>query len=44
MRGNVIGFDPDTNTGAIGGYDGKRYDFVTQEWGGDGTEGARGAL
>jgi uncharacterized membrane protein YhaH (DUF805 family) len=32
MRGNVIGFDPDTNTGAISGYDGKRYDFVTQDW------------
>ncbi|HWB51148.1 MAG TPA: DUF805 domain-containing protein [Stellaceae bacterium] len=32
MRGNVIGFDPDTNTGAISGYDGRRYDFVTQDW------------
>lgn len=32
MRGNVIGFDPDTNTGAISGHDGARYDFVTQEW------------
>ena len=32
MRGNVIGFDPDTNTGAISGHDGNRYDFVTQEW------------
>jgi uncharacterized membrane protein YhaH (DUF805 family) len=32
MRGNVIGFDPDTNTGAISGYDGVRYDFVTQDW------------
>jgi uncharacterized membrane protein YhaH (DUF805 family) len=32
MRGNVIGFDPDTNTGAISGFDGRRYDFVTQDW------------
>jgi len=32
MRGNVIGFDHDTNTGAISGYDGVRYDFVTQHW------------
>ena len=32
MRGNVIGFDPDTNTGAISGFDGNRYDFVTQDW------------
>jgi len=32
MKGNVIGFDADTNTGAISGHDGKRYDFVTQEW------------
>lgn len=32
MKGNVLGFDPDTNTGAISGYDGQRYDFVTAEW------------
>jgi uncharacterized membrane protein YhaH (DUF805 family) len=32
MKGNVIGFDPDTNTGAISGHDGKRYDFVTADW------------
>lgn len=32
MRGNVIGFDLDTNTGAISGHDGNRYDFVTQDW------------
>jgi uncharacterized membrane protein YhaH (DUF805 family) len=32
MRGNVIGFDPDTNTGAISGHDGNRYDFATQDW------------
>jgi uncharacterized membrane protein YhaH (DUF805 family) len=36
MRGSVIGFDPDTNTGAISGYDGKRYDFTTAEWQGSG--------
>jgi hypothetical protein len=29
MRGNIIGFDQDTNTGAISGYDGQRYDFAT---------------
>jgi uncharacterized membrane protein YhaH (DUF805 family) len=32
MRGNVIGFDPDTNTGAISGHDGNRYDFATMDW------------
>jgi uncharacterized membrane protein YhaH (DUF805 family) len=32
MKGNIIGFDPDTNTGAISGHDGKRYDFVTADW------------
>ena len=32
MRGNVIGFDRDTNTGAISGHDGQRYDFVTLDW------------
>ena len=36
MRGNIIGFDPDTNTGAISGHDGVRYDFVTQDWRGQG--------
>jgi uncharacterized membrane protein YhaH (DUF805 family) len=36
MRGNVIGFDPDTNTGAIAGHDGNRYDFVTLDWHGPG--------
>jgi uncharacterized membrane protein YhaH (DUF805 family) len=35
MKGNVIGFDPDTNTGAISGYDGKRYDFATADWHGN---------
>lgn len=32
MKGNVIGFDPDSNTGAISGHDGRRYDFVRLEW------------
>lgn len=36
MRGNVIGFDADTNTGALSGYDGRRYDFATLDWRGDG--------
>ena len=32
MRGNVVGFDLDTNTGAISGHDGNRYDFATADW------------
>ena len=36
MKGNVIGFDPDTNTGAISGHDGNRYDFATVDWRGQG--------
>ena len=32
MKGEIIGFDPDTNTGAISGHDGNRYDFVTLDW------------
>ena len=32
MRGRVLGFDPDTNTGAISGDDGRRYDFARIEW------------
>jgi len=32
MKGNVIGFDPDTNSGAISGHDGQRYDFATLDW------------
>jgi uncharacterized membrane protein YhaH (DUF805 family) len=32
MKGNVIGFDPDSNTGAISGYDGQRYDFAALDW------------
>lgn len=32
MKGDVLGFDPDRNTGAISGHDGQRYEFVTLEW------------
>jgi uncharacterized membrane protein YhaH (DUF805 family) len=32
MRGNVIGFDADTDTGSISGHDGKRYEFATVDW------------
>lgn len=32
MKGNVIGYDSDTNTGAISGHDGNRYEFATQDW------------
>lgn len=32
MKGNVLGFDPDANTGAIAGQDGNRYAFVRREW------------
>jgi uncharacterized membrane protein YhaH (DUF805 family) len=32
MRGSVLGFDPDTNTGAISGHDGRRYDFAALDW------------
>ena len=39
MKGNVLGFDPDTNTGAISGHDGQRYDFVRLEWRGAGRPG-----
>ena len=41
MKGNVLGFDPHTNTGAISGHDGQRYDFVMLEWRGHGRP-ARG--
>jgi uncharacterized membrane protein len=41
VKGNVLGFDPDTNTGAVSGYDGQRYDFVRLEWRGPGQP-ARG--
>jgi uncharacterized membrane protein len=36
MKGNILGFDPDTNTGAISGHDGQRYAFVRLEWRGAG--------
>jgi uncharacterized membrane protein len=36
VKGNVLGFDPETNTGAISGHDGQRYDFVTLDWRGAG--------
>lgn len=39
MKGNVLGFDPDSNTGAITGHDGQRYDFVRLEWRGPGRPG-----
>jgi uncharacterized membrane protein len=37
MKGNVLGFDPDSNTGAISGHDGRRYAFVRLEWRGAGV-------
>ena len=43
MRGTIIGFDPDTNTGAISGEDGGRYDFVRLEWHGT-AQPSRGAV
>jgi uncharacterized membrane protein len=43
MKGNVLGFDPDTNTGAISGHDGQRYDFVRLEWHGQ-VNPARGTV
>jgi uncharacterized membrane protein len=36
VKGNVLGFDPETNTGAISGHDGQRYEFVRFEWRGPG--------
>lgn len=36
MRGDVLGFDRDSNTGAISGHDGRRYEFVRLEWRGSG--------
>jgi uncharacterized membrane protein len=42
MKGNVLGFDPDTNSGAISGHDGQRYDFVRLDWRGPANP-ARGA-
>src|SRR5207302_1151059 len=43
MKGEIIGFDPDTNTGAISGHDGSRYDFVRLDWRGA-ARPARGAV
>lgn len=42
MRGTVIGFDPDSNSGAISAEDGRRYDFVRLEWRGE-AQPSRGA-
>jgi uncharacterized membrane protein len=39
VKGNVLGFDPDSNTGAISGHDGQRYEFVTLDWRGPGRPG-----
>jgi len=35
MKGNILGFDAEANAGAISGYDGQRYDFVTMDWHGE---------
>jgi len=43
MKGNVLGFDPDSNSGAISGHDGARYDFVRLDWRGA-TAPIRGAV
>jgi uncharacterized membrane protein len=32
VKGDILGFDRDNNTGTISGHDGQRYDFVTLEW------------
>jgi uncharacterized membrane protein len=39
VKGNVLGFDPDSNSGAISGHDGQRYQFVRLEWRGSGYPG-----
>lgn len=41
MRGEILGFDRDSHTGAISGHDGRRYEFVRLEWRGPG-EPSRG--
>jgi uncharacterized membrane protein len=41
VKGSVLGFNPDGNTGAITGHDGQRYDFVRLDWRGSGQP-ARG--
>ena len=43
MKGKILGFDPDTNTGAISGHDGNRYEFVRLDWHGSGAP-VRGAV
>jgi uncharacterized membrane protein len=42
VKGSVLGFDPESNTGAISGHDGQRYDFVRLEWRGTGRPPLRG--
>jgi len=32
MKGEIIGFDPDANTGVVSGYDGQRYDLAALDW------------
>jgi uncharacterized membrane protein YhaH (DUF805 family) len=44
MKGNVIGFDADTNTGAISGHDGHRYEFATADWHSHGHQPKHGDL
>jgi uncharacterized membrane protein YhaH (DUF805 family) len=44
VKGNVLGFDPETNTGAISGHDGQRYDFATVDWHEQGRLPRRGDL
>jgi uncharacterized membrane protein len=44
MKGNVLGFDPQSNTGAISGHDGQRYEFVTLDWRGPGQPGRGGTV
>jgi len=39
MKGRVLGFDADSNTGAISGDDGNRYEFVRLEWHAPGSPG-----
>lgn len=43
MKGNVLGFDPASNSGAISGHDGQHYAFVTLDWRGSGPP-VRGSL
>lgn len=32
MKGTILSFDKDNNSGLISGHDGKRYEFVMLEW------------